>query len=82
MGSAFVEGLAGESEFHGVWGGLRFYFGKKDKSLIARHRQDDPPWWLTSTLLSIVNSQIKSSSSSPFCDSGLPPIQGSCEFIN
>ena len=36
---------AGEGSFHGVWGGVRFYFGQKDKTLIRRHREDDPTDW-------------------------------------
>ena len=28
-----------------MWGGIRFYFGQKDKSLIRRHREDDPNVW-------------------------------------
>ncbi len=43
MGSLFIEGRAGEGDFHGVWGGLRFYFGNRDKTLIRRNREDDPP---------------------------------------
>jgi hypothetical protein len=43
MASLFVEGRAGEGDFHGVYGGLRFYFGNHDKSLIRRNREDDPP---------------------------------------
>jgi hypothetical protein len=43
MGSLFIEGRAGEGDFHGVYGGLRFYFGNHDKSLIRRNREDDPP---------------------------------------
>jgi hypothetical protein len=43
MGSLFVEGRAGEGDFHGIYGGLRFYFGNHDKSLIRRNREDDPP---------------------------------------
>lgn len=43
MGSLFIEGRAGEGDFHGVYGGLRFYFGDHDKSLIRRNREDDPP---------------------------------------
>jgi hypothetical protein len=42
MGSAFVEGRVGEGENHGVWGGLKLYFGPTDKPLMARHRRDDP----------------------------------------
>jgi hypothetical protein len=43
MASLFVEGRAGE--YTGVWGGLKLYFGKSNKTLIQRHRQDDPPPW-------------------------------------
>jgi hypothetical protein len=43
MGALFIEGRAGEGDFHGVYGGLRFYFGNHEKSLIRRNREDDPP---------------------------------------
>lgn len=45
MTALFVEGRAGQGQYHGVWGGLRVYFGKSDKSLIRRHREDDPNNW-------------------------------------
>jgi hypothetical protein len=41
LGSLFVEARAGEGAYHGVWGGVKLYFGA-DKPLIARHRQQDP----------------------------------------
>jgi hypothetical protein len=87
MGSAFVEGRVGEGEFHGIWGGLKFYFGQKDKPLIARHRQDDPPIWAVDSLFSIINSHFENGSSSQFCDPSnyrLENINGSneCTFIN
>jgi hypothetical protein len=56
LASAFVEGRIGEDSYNGVWGGLRVYFGRNDKPLIGRHRQDDPPNLLPETLYSIVNS--------------------------
>jgi hypothetical protein len=56
MASAFIEGRIGEKDFEGIWGGLRFYYGQKDKTLIQRHRQDDPFEWIPETLLSITNS--------------------------
>ncbi len=56
LASGFIEGRVGEGDFHGVWGGMKFYFGQKDKPLIARHRQDDPLNWAPDTLFSIVNS--------------------------
>lgn len=81
MGSGFLEGRVGENDFHGVWGGLRVYFGQKDKPLIARHRQDDPSIWGVDTLFSIINSGFSNgtSSSTLFCDGGGEVIDGSCE---
>jgi len=42
-GALFVEARAGEGDFHGIYGGLRFYFGNHEKSLMRRNREDDPP---------------------------------------
>lgn len=41
-GSVFVDAMAGSDDYVSVMGGLRFYFGAEDKSLKARHREDDP----------------------------------------
>ena len=41
--SAFAEARIGERNNRAVFGGLSFYFGQKDKTLIRRHREDDPP---------------------------------------
>jgi len=82
MVSAFLEARVGESNFNGVWGGLKFYFGEKNKSLLARHRQDDPNIWSTDTLFSITNSATSSSSSSStqFCRPGDTMVSpGTCE---
>jgi hypothetical protein len=80
MASAFVEGRVGSGEFQGVWGGLRMYFGQKDKTLIQRHRQDDPTAW--DTLFSILNSHTNSSGATgqPFCTDGILAENGTCEF--
>jgi hypothetical protein len=89
MGSAFVEARAGEHAFHGVWGGLKLYFGQSDKPLIARHRRDDPPTWLGDSLFGALNGQssssspTSSSSSQQFCNPGseFPVlIGGVCTF--
>ena len=40
--SVFAEGRIGSDDYAGIWGGLRFAFGGEDKSLIRRHREDDP----------------------------------------
>ena len=39
----FTEGLIGERGNNAIFGGLRIYFGQRDKTLMERHRQDDPP---------------------------------------
>jgi hypothetical protein len=41
--SAFAEARIGDRNNRAVFGGLSFYFGQKDKTLIRRHREDDPP---------------------------------------
>ena len=42
MASVFVQGVIGEGGNNAVAGGLRIYFGQRDKTLIDRNRQDDP----------------------------------------
>lgn len=85
MASLYVEGRAGEDDFRGVWGGLKFYFGQRDKSLIQRHRQDDPIEWTPESLFSIVNSFGRTSTSSttaPACPPGEIFVVGvGCVFV-
>lgn len=40
--SLFADGLVGEDDAWSVMGGVRFYLGGGTKSLIRRHREDDP----------------------------------------
>jgi hypothetical protein len=40
--SLTLDGRLGEDGFSSVMAGLNFYFGGEDKSLIRRHREDDP----------------------------------------
>jgi hypothetical protein len=42
MASLFVAALFAEGGNNAVLGGVRFYFGQRDKPLIDHHRQDDP----------------------------------------
>jgi hypothetical protein len=42
MASLFAAALFAEEGHNVVHGGLRIYFGQRDKTLIDRHRQDDP----------------------------------------
>ena len=40
--SLFAEGRIGEDDYASVWAGLRVYLGAENKTLIRRHREDDP----------------------------------------
>lgn len=42
MGALYARGSVSEDGDGAVFGGLRFYFGENPKSLIRRHREDDP----------------------------------------
>jgi hypothetical protein len=42
MAALFAQGVIGEGGTNIVLGGLRIYFGQRDKALIDRNRQDDP----------------------------------------
>jgi len=65
MAALFAEGRVGEDDDHGVWGGLRFYFGQKDKTLIRRHREDDPVNWDIDSAFGATNNSTSSPASSP-----------------
>ena len=41
--SLFADGEIGEDNWNRAFAGIRYYFGAKTKSLIRRHREDDPP---------------------------------------
>jgi hypothetical protein len=57
MSAVFAEGRVGEQNFKGIWGGVKFYFGQRDKTLIARHRQDDPDIPPPDTMFTITGNQ-------------------------
>jgi hypothetical protein len=82
LGSLFVEGRAGESAFHGIWGGVKLYFGPNDKSLIARHRTQDPAMLLETwdNLFTILNNANSSTNTTnqKVCFFGRPFSGGSC----
>ncbi len=40
--TVFASGSLGENDYSQVLGGVRYYFGDTGKSLIRRHREDDP----------------------------------------
>ncbi len=41
--SVFAEGRVGDNDYAAAWAGVRLYLGGGEKSLIRRHREDDPP---------------------------------------
>ncbi|MCB1491252.1 MAG: hypothetical protein KDJ77_05550 [Rhodobiaceae bacterium] len=57
--SAFGEGRIGENDYYGAWAGLKLYFGKEQKSLIRRHREDDPRTRYPSSIAPLTNCGIK-----------------------
>ncbi len=44
--SLFAEARYGEDNYKAAFGGVKFYFGAGDKSLMRRHREDDPQIYL------------------------------------
>jgi hypothetical protein len=58
MASLFAQGALGEHGAYSALAGLRIYFGQHDKTLIERHRQDDP--LSSDPLLSQIRSQFTS----------------------
>ena len=51
----YAEGRIGEDDYKGAWAGVRMYLGD-NKSLIRRHREDDPTDWSEDNLFGILNS--------------------------
>ena len=85
MASLFAEGRVGEGHNnYGVWGGIRFYFGQHDKSLIRRNREDDPAGdnGSVDSLFSIADSLGGSSpSATASCPPGEVYMGGACVGI-
>lgn len=79
MAALFAEGRVGEHSDHGVWGGLRFYFGQKDKTLIRRHREDDPTNWNNGADSTFSNGSQTTTTSGPIsCPPGQHLQNGVC----
>jgi hypothetical protein len=57
MASLFVDALFAEGGNNAVLGGVRFYFGQHDKTLLDRHRQDDPGF-LINTFLYVMDYEL------------------------
>lgn len=60
--AVFIEGSLGGDGNGSIITGVRFYFGEEgDKSLIRRHREDDPATHLRRTLKTLADAQSKPS---------------------
>jgi hypothetical protein len=82
MSSLFVQASIGENALDGVWGGLRIYFGQRDKTLIRRHREDDPINWSIDAGMSNTGGNTPSVTNTPTTPPCLPPntlVAGVCQ---
>ena len=83
MASLFAEGRIGEGRNnYGGWGGIRFYFGQHDKTLMARQREDDPGLdWVPDSLTGIaqsIGSTTSGTNTTHSCPAGETFLNGSC----
>lgn len=79
MGALFAEATAGEKSDHGVWAGVRLYIGQKDKTLIRRHREDDPTNWNNGpSSVGNSGSQTGAPTGPTSCPMGFHLFQGTC----
>jgi hypothetical protein len=79
MGAAFVEGRLGNGDASSVWAGLRMYVGQKSKSLIRRHREDDPTNILGDEAGTFGNNSTTSTQSGlTGCPAGFVLVGGAC----
>jgi len=79
MAGLFAEGQVGARPANAAWGGLRLYFGQKDKTLIRRHREDDPPIWNNgSNAINNNGSQAPAPPAAPSCTPPLTLVNGRC----
>ena len=58
--SLFAEGRIGDDDYASVWAGLRVYLGAENKTLIRRHREDDPGSKLSSNIFDFDRCSIPS----------------------
>lgn len=77
--SLYADGRVGEGAFYAVTAGIRFYFGE-EKSLIDRHRQDDPDIFLPEDLFAILGAQDAAPESAG-CPPGTILVDGVCVTV-
>jgi hypothetical protein len=82
MATVFAEGRVGNSDSSSVWAGLRFYFGQRAKSLIRRHREDDPVNGLGDATSTFGNSTSSTPTPTLGCAPPLVFFQGACRGVS
>jgi hypothetical protein len=76
----FAEGRLAEGNASGVWGGMRYYFGHKGKSLIKRNREnDDPPGW-NSNLFTLFANSTNVTTQKGVCPPNEVLVDGVCQL--
>lgn len=81
MASLFAEANFGEGNYHGAWGGLKFYFGLDDKTLKDRHRREDPNNWNINNVSGATNNTNGGSgttTTTQSCTNGINNETGMC----
>ena len=73
--SLTLDGRVGENGFTSVMAGVSLYFGGEDKSLIRRHREDDPPLYF----LDVFGAFLGSPAAPLTCDSDPETALPFCE---
>ena len=58
--SLFAEGRIGEDNYASLWAGLRVYLAAENKTLIRRHREDDPTPWMSNNIFDFDRCSIPS----------------------
>ena len=81
MAALFAEGRVGETGNNGILGGLKVYFGQRDKSLIRRNREDDPVTSTTDNLQGVGNGTKGAPTPTTTCPAGYYLSGGVCVLI-
>ncbi len=78
MASLFAEARLGNSDSSSAWAGLRVYFGQHQKTLIRRHREDDPLNGLSDQAAAFGNASGSSPANTITCGPGQRLQNGVC----
>jgi hypothetical protein len=74
--SLFAEARYGEDNYKAAFGGVKFYFGSGEKSLIRRHREDDPQIYLTEDFIALGKNHPNTGPTGPTGATGATGMTG------